>query len=99
MLMLENLEQRLRNFLGSLPRGALVGRRNDPNRCVVSNFLSAALGVRVTVRNGCAKAPGLPGQPLPLWTCQWYDFLDSSRDTRRPSYTARTALEELSRCT
>jgi len=72
-----------------------VGVRNDPNQCVLSNFLSEDGRQTVTVRKGIAKFKGKLGIALPKWACTFYDFMDGHGGRVTGSYTAAMALAVL----
>ena len=92
---LETLKADLAVWLGSLPRHRVVGTRNDPNRCVLSNFLTAVGRKPVTVRNGTAKFAGLSRFDLPEWACTFYGWADTCCGRTTGGYTAATALRGL----
>jgi len=90
MITLETLKSDLKTWLEGLPPDQVVGTRNDPNRCVLSNFLTAVGCEAVTVRKG--KADNLR---LPRWACSFYNLMDVSCRRKTGTYTAATALMAL----
>ncbi len=95
MIKLETLKLDITTWLEGLPRHRVVGIRNDPNRCVLSNFLTAAGCKAVTVRKGRAKFSGFLGFELPPWACTYYSWMDNSCGRKTGGYTAATALRVL----
>ena len=84
----------LKAWLEAQPRGRIIGVRNDPNRCVLSDFLSEIAGHRVTVRQNHT----MPGRlRLPRWACQVYTYLDTSCRRQTGPYTVGTVLDALDR--
>ena len=88
---LETLKADLTAWLEGLPRDTVVGRRNEPDRCVLSNFLTGT-GAVVTVRKG--RAGGLR---LPKWACTFYEMMDTCLGRKTGDYTAATALAVLAK--
>lgn len=88
---LETLKADLTAWLESLPHDTVVGIRNDPNRCVLSNFLTG-IGAMVTVRKGMAGNVRLSSR----WQL-FYQQLDTCLGRKTGGYTAATALAVLER--
>jgi len=90
MTSMETLRVDLKSWLEGLPRDRVVGTRNDPNGCVLSNFLTAPGCNAVTVRKG--RAGDLR---LPEWACTFYEIMDTCLRRKTGGYTAATALAVL----
>lgn len=90
MTNIATLKVDLASWLESLPGHQVVGVRNDPNGCVLSNFLTATGCVPVTVRKGMAG-----DLRLPAWACTFYNLMDMSCRRKTGEYTAATALTAL----
>jgi len=97
MINLTTLKSDLRVWLEGLPRHRVAGIRNDPNRCVLSNFLTGVGRKPVTIRKGVAKFAGSLGFNLPEWACTFYNWMDYSCGRETGGYTAATALRMLER--
>ena len=95
MTNLLTLKTDLKRWLEGLPRDTAVGVRNDPNQCVLSNFLTGGNPKTVTVRKGTIKFKGKHGIKLPRWACTYYDFMDGHGGRITGSYTAADALSVL----
>ncbi len=88
---LDTLKSDLWSWLEGLSYDMVVGRRNEPDRCVLSNFLTGT-GAVVTVRKG--RAGDLR---LPKWACTFYEAMDICLGRKTGDYTAATALAVLAK--
>ena len=87
---METLKVDLTSWLEGLRRDNVVGTRNDPTGCVLSNFLTEIGREPVTVRKGRAGT-----FRLPKWACTFYNMMDTCLGRKTGGYTAATALAVL----